>query len=66
MFLANEKSIIWSNDITKKNLINYNAVVNNFIDEVVITTILNKIVTNKKKLDVHMTTINIFSINSSK
>ncbi len=53
--------------MTKKNLINYNAVVNNFVDEVLMTIILNETVTNKKKVetDAH-TTANILSIDSSK
>ncbi len=66
LFLEEKKSIIWSNDMTKKNLINYNAVVNNFVDEVLVTIILNETVTDKKKIetDAH-TTANIFSIDSS-
>jgi hypothetical protein len=52
--------------MTKKNLINYNAVVNNFVDEVLVTIIFNETVTDKKKAetDAH-TTANILSIDSS-
>jgi hypothetical protein len=67
LFLAKKKSIIWSNDMTKKNLINYNAVVNNLVDEVLMTIILNETVTDKKKVETDVfTTTNILSIDSSK
>jgi hypothetical protein len=60
LFLGEKKSIIWSNDMTKKNLINYNAVVNNLVDEVLVTIILNETVTEKKKVETDV------SIDSSK
>jgi hypothetical protein len=46
--------------MTKKNLINYNAVVNNFVDEILVTIILNETVTDKKKVETDV------SIDSSK
>jgi hypothetical protein len=60
LFLTKEKSIIWSNDMTEKNLINYNAVLNNLVNEILMTTILNEIVI-KKKLEA-----DIFSTDSLK
>jgi hypothetical protein len=48
LFLTKEKSIIWSNDMTKKSLINYNAVLNNLVNEILMTTIFNETVIKEK------------------
>jgi hypothetical protein len=44
LFLAKKKSVIWSNNMSEKSLINYNSVLKNFVNEILMTTILNETV----------------------
>jgi hypothetical protein len=66
LFLAEEKTIVWSIEMFEKNLMNFNSTLKTFVDEAIITTILNDMIFDKKNHEMNIIiSVDIITIDSS-
>lgn len=64
LYLVDEKFIVWPEDMIEQDLINYNTVLNNPIDETLITAILNETTKNKNESEADILAYAISTLSS--
>jgi hypothetical protein len=66
LFLAEKKTVVWSIEMFEKNLMNFNSTLENFVDEVIVTTILNDMMSDKEDHEMNtIITVDTITIDSS-
>jgi hypothetical protein len=66
LFLAEKKTIVWSIEMFEKNLMNFNSTLKTFVDEAIITTILNDMMLDKENHEMNIIiSVDTITIDSS-